>query len=199
MGGRGSGRRAKDPKFKPAPDRQLYERQHREGDKAWKSFVIYRDLGVERSVRRVLEEIEKLALPGKWSFAVLTRWCTRWGWRDRCESWDNELDRQKRLTDLAAVAKMRERHLNISTALISLGATELNKWLKYVQAKSQEQSRSLSPSDILKIIESGISLERQGRGEPGQIIEERKKKDVDPEQVKARIDQLLKARKLKND
>jgi hypothetical protein len=191
MGGKGSGAKLKKRVFVPASGRQLFERQPKEGSKAWKCFVIYRDMGEDRSIARVREVLGESA----GSQALLERWSARWGWRERCEAWENELDRVKRETDLQAVVQMRERHIKISTALIGLGATELNKWLAWVNDPQNTKTRSLTPSDVLKIVEAGITLERQSRGEPGSIVEERKKKEVDPDQVRARIDQLLKSRK----
>lgn len=183
MGGRGSGRRRKEF-FVPDPDYAAYERQSKESDPAWEAFQIYRGLGLDRTLAQVAKTLEK-------SPTLIGKWSGDWGWRQRVEAWDREVDRKTRQAELKAIGEMRKRHVKMAVSLQGLGATELQKWLSFVRKAENTANRSLSPDQLLKLIEAGIKLERLNRGEPNEIVEERK--GMDDEQVEARIEQLLKA------
>lgn len=156
MGGRGSG---PPPRISPiglAQDRAAYDRQPDEGSKAWQAFVCYRDLGPDRSHVKVKASL------GKRNLYMIQRWSMLWSWRLRLAEWDREIDRRKTKTDFLEIEKMRRRHIQLATTLQGLGAVELNKLLAAAQAAS---SSSVTPADLLKILETGVKMERAGRGD----------------------------------
>jgi hypothetical protein len=93
---------------------------------------------------------------------MIQRWSMLWSWRLRLAEWDREIDRRKTKTDFLEIEKMRRRHIQLATTLQGLGAVELNKLLAAAQAAS---SSSVTPADLLKILETGVKMERAGRGD----------------------------------
>ena len=133
-----------------------------EGAEAFEAFAIYRDMGVARSTAQVARELGK-------SKALMDRWSSKYAWVARAHSYDLELDRRKRLGDLAGIEKMRKRQIQVATAMIDLGYVELEKRMKRATKKSKADT--LDAREIVKLIDVGAKLERLNRGEPGEIVQ----------------------------
>ena len=170
-----SGRRTKKV-FHFALDRDEYDRQPGEPETAWKSFVVYRDMGLDRTLDKARLVLGK-EKPGY--NKVLEEWSVDWAWRMRTEAWDREIDRRHRKAMFAEVEKMKARHVNLAVSLQGLGALELNKLIE--SAKKAVRTNTVTGELLLKMIEIGVKLERQGRGEPESIIEERRQLTADEE------------------
>lgn len=148
-----------------------WERQPRESAQAFQAFVLYRDMGVERGIRKVV------AVLGK-SRALLERWSSRWGWVERCRQWDSEIDRLSRIKKLKEIEKMRQTHITAAQAMMAKALVKLQSM----------QPGELSPHDVRKMLMDAAALERIARGEPGSIVEERKKVDAEYEPI---VDEIL--------
>src|SRR5438874_6587799 len=71
-----------------ADDREPWERQPGESAEAFEAFKLYRDGGPKRSRRKVAERLSK-------SQALMSRWQSRYRWRERVDAYDRERDRQE--------------------------------------------------------------------------------------------------------
>ena len=71
---------AKNDELKP------WERQPDESAKAFEAFVIYRDMGLQRGVRKVGDQLHK-------SLTLMSRWSSQHNWPERAAAWDVEQDR----------------------------------------------------------------------------------------------------------
>jgi hypothetical protein len=67
-------------------NRDHWLRQPYENGPAWYAFQTYRDLGPERSFRKLRERLNK-------SEGLFKRWSIRWQWVARVEAWDAEQER----------------------------------------------------------------------------------------------------------
>lgn len=81
-------RKAK-PERAPAVPPEPWERQTDETAKAFQAFAHYRDAGVERSMRKTAQAVNK-------HLTTLTPWAKRHSWQARVAAWDAELDRVAR-------------------------------------------------------------------------------------------------------
>lgn len=151
---------AKENKAKP------WERQEGETPKQFEAFVIYRDMGEERSLSKVSQQLNK-------SKQLLGRWSVANNWVERCVSWDNEQDRILRQQQLKDIRKMRERHAQGAMAMLA-------KALKGLQGLNAEE---LSPQDIVKMFAEATKIERLSRGDTSEVIEERQGEAVDAVQI----------------
>lgn len=122
---------------------KLWERQDGESEKAFEAFVIYRDMGLERTVSAVVKRLEK-------SRNLLDRWKDRWDWETRAAAYDNYLDREAQKAAIREYKKMNQRHIETAKLLQSKALESL---------KSMEQG-SLSPKDILAFLTKAVELER---------------------------------------
>ena len=135
---------------------ELWERQPEESAKAWEAFVIYRDLGLQRSLRKVAEELSK-------SETLMKRWSKQYDWPKRAQAWDAEQDRISRAAQVEEIKKMRRRHAKIAeTAMDKISA-----------ALERLDPEDISNSDIARLMSEASKLERLSRGDVGEVIEER--------------------------
>lgn len=168
MGGKGSGYRAPVP-FEPPPGFKAYERQPGESESAWRAFIVYRDLGQDRSLKKTAEAMGRK--PGYVKF--LEDCSSKYKWHGRVFEWDRVVDDARREQVLSEVLKMRERHVRLAVALLNLSGVELDKWVEFAKEAANKKSRMLSVQDIARLIEVGTRLERMSRGEAECVVEAR--------------------------
>lgn len=141
---------------KPKP----WERQEKETPKQFEAFAIYRDLGGERSLARVSEELGK-------SETLMARWSSMNSWVDRCAAWDDERDRLLRIQQQKDIAAMRKRHASMASSMLK----------KAAKALSELKESDMSPVDIARFVSEASKLERISRGDVGDVVEERHGED----------------------
>ena len=140
-----------------------WERQFNESRKSFEAFVAYRDMGKGRSQVRVARELGKSA-------QLMARWSSRWSWVDRASAWVDEQDRQLRSSQREAVLKMNVRHASLAAALTG-------KVVEKLQSVSQEEIERTSLVSLSRLLEVGVKVERQARGEAGEIFSDRTAED----------------------
>lgn len=64
------------------PDIRPWERQKTETPKAYEAFCLYRDMGPQRTLRAVGEQLAK-------THAIISRWSSAYGWAERVRAWDS--------------------------------------------------------------------------------------------------------------
>lgn len=143
-----------------------WERQDKETPKQFEAFVVYRDMGEERSLQKVANQLAK-------SRQLLTRWSSANNWVERCTEWDREQDRISRQEQIKSIKKMRERHAKLAEAGL----------VKAAQALAKMNPEDFKPADIPKFFEACSKLERISRGDTSEVIEERQGEAVDAVQI----------------
>ena len=128
------------------PDNAPWEQQPGESAKAFEAFAIYRDMGVERYVRKVTQRLNKrLTLIGKWS--------SRYNWPERARAYDRDLDRQAHAQAVREVRSMTNRHIRIAMQLQA----------KALEALEQLSVATLSPKMQLAFLAKATEIERMNR------------------------------------
>lgn len=121
-----------------------WERQPKEGIQAFEAFCKYLELGEERSINRVAQELHK-------SHALIGRWSATWDWQERVR----EYEADQRLNELKAAQKkakkMRERQIQESMILQK----------KAMEALDRLDVSKLSAKDILGYLTEGAKMERE--------------------------------------
>lgn len=145
-----------------------WERQDGETPKQFEAFVVYRDMGEERSLQKVANQLAK-------SRQLLTRWSSANNWVERCTAWDNEQDRILRQEQIKDIKKMRKRHADVASAMITAAA----KGLKEIMNHPKE----MTPNDVSRLVDVASKLERLSRGDTSEVIEERHGEAVDAVQI----------------
>jgi hypothetical protein len=138
----------------------IWDRKQGESNKAYRAFCIYRDMGIDRSLKRVGEEL-------KISGALAGRWSSRYGWVARAQAWDDRLDAEAQKAKIKAQAKAREemteRHAKLAKVLQS----------KVVERLQNLNPRELSPGDVAKWVDVAVKVERLSYGEPTENVDQR--------------------------
>jgi hypothetical protein len=138
-----------------------WERAKGESAKAYAAFCVYRDLGSERSLRKMANEGECGANVGQ-----LERWSSRWKWVNRAAAYDDELDRQTRRVNEKERKQMVIRHTRISMLAQDTITDQLEKLLADVQA---DPKKRLMPTELARLMHEAVAIERLSRGEPTEI------------------------------
>lgn len=139
-----------------------WERQEEESPKSFEAFRAYRDMGAgKRSLRKLPELIGRV--PDYKS--VVERWSIKYNWVERCRAWDDYQDKVGREAALKELEEMKKRHIQQAVGLQTKALMRLQK------LKPEE----LSAGNVLGFISEAIKIERMARGEPDQILEERRR------------------------
>src|SRR5713101_4925929 len=91
-------RRALNPL--PSEEYREWDRLKSESAKAFSAFVDYRDLGLERTLKKVAEKQKK-------SLALMGRWAIDFSWKARARAYDIHADRMVQQELLKERAKAR--------------------------------------------------------------------------------------------
>ena len=138
---------------------EIWERQKNESSKAYAAFCVYRDLGPERSLEKVRQNLDK-PRTRKW----LGDWSVKYNWVERAQAYDDYIERKKREEKENAILEMAERHAKLAMAFQQ----------RVAQRLQQIDPAELSPSDIAKWLDIATKLERLSRGEPNRISRDKK-------------------------
>lgn len=137
-----------------------WERRQDETSKAYEAFCVYRDMGRERSLSKVSEKLHK-------SETLMGRWSRTNDWVKRAALWDDEQERIEReiaqKEQAKAIREMRKRQAEYGYAL----------QLKALNGLKRIPVDELTATDIVRMMVEGGKLERIGRGDVGEVVEER--------------------------
>lgn len=156
-----------------AKEAKPWERQDGETPKQFEAFVAYRDMGEERSLSAVAQQLNK-------SKQLLGRWSASNNWVDRCTAWDNEQDRLLRQEQIKDIKKMRKRHADTGTLMVAVAQKALQKM---IDPKTKELKDDITANEIARLVEVGSKLERLSRGDTSEVIEERQGEAINAVQI----------------
>ena len=123
-----------------------WERQTGESEKAFEAFVVYRDLGQDRTITAVGKRLAK-------SRNLIDRWKEKYNWSERVRLYDNELEKQAMAKAVKERKAMTERHIKI--------AMQMQK--KALEALQALNKKDMSPRDIKEYIKLATEIERLNR------------------------------------
>src|SRR3954471_17112963 len=86
------------------------KRMQNESAKAFQAFCVFRDLGYERTLQKVANELQK-------SYQLVQRWGKRFNWHHRTADWDQYQDEEMQRELFARRARARKRALDIADVL----------------------------------------------------------------------------------
>ena len=146
-----------------AKQANIWEPLEGESSKNYEAFSIYRDMGIQRGIRKVAQELGK-------SETLMARWSKQYNWVERAAAWDAEQDRIVRQQQLEDIKKMRKQHADIAYSML----------IKAARALKRLPDDEIKASDISRMVETASKLERISRGDVGDVIEERQGESAAP-------------------
>lgn len=141
--------------------RRMYDRLPEESSKAYDAFVVYRDLGVSRSIEIAWQRYSKSdkRVPG-----YFKQWSATYNWVERAAAYDDHIEAEARkVIERDAIkrkADMLKRHAQTGKALQSFGLTYLN-----------DKKQPDKAADAISAIKSGVDMERKSEGLPEYLLE----------------------------
>lgn len=121
-----------------------WERQKDESAQAFAAFLVYLNLGAERSHQAVSQQCGK-------SISLIGRWSRSNDWVERCRAWDNYLQREAKKAAVAELREMNRRHITMARALQGAAA----------KALKDRGDAIVTGKNIAAIVKLATDLERQ--------------------------------------
>lgn len=140
-----------------APTILPWEKQVGESNPAWAAFVLYRDLGPERTLLKVSKQIAK-------NQTLVKRWSVRNNWIERCDEYDRYLDRRRREQEEEEWQIANSRHKAIGGHLTSAV-------LRRLAGHKETQVAPLDPNemdwgDVSALARTAVQVDRLVHGQP---------------------------------
>lgn len=147
---------------------QPWERQKGESAQAFAAFLVYLQMGPDRSITKVVQELNK-------SRAIIGRWSSDNSWVERCRAWDNHLQREARKAAVAEIRDMTRRHITMARALQGAAA----------QALKERGSAMVTSKNLAAVVKLATDLELRSLSTEADILsEDLKKAEEDSAAVK---------------
>jgi hypothetical protein len=143
----------------------LWNRQPGEGAKAYAAFCLFRDLGLERSLRAVSQKCAK-------SIPLLKRWSAKYRWVDRAAAWDDHQAEVEQQAWDCKCAKTARQHAQICMAGLGQAIDAL---------------ATFKPTNFSEAVHAAINLmrfERLCRGLPSEIARMRHEGSSDGQPIR---------------
>ena len=128
----------------PNKREQPWDRQKGESARAFEAFLVYLQMGPERSVRAVAQKLSK-------SYTLAGRWSSTYHWVERCRAWDNYLQQEAKKAAAAEVRNMNRRHAKMAAAIQGTA----------MQALQERGADMVNPNNFAAIVKLAAELERQ--------------------------------------
>lgn len=143
-----------------------WEKQEGENTKPYAAFCAYRDMGVNRSLAKIVNIVygESSETKSSAKLRQLTTWSSKHGWVKRAEAYDVYLETTERLENEKAIKDMAKRHAQASLLTMS-------KAVDRIKLIGEKEDNELTPKEALEYLRISAELERKSRGAPDQIIE----------------------------
>lgn len=147
---------------------QPWERQKDESAQAFAAFLVYLNLGAERSHQAVSQQCGK-------SISLIGRWSRSNDWVERCRAWDNYLQREAKKVAVEEIRKMNQQHIQLARALQGAAA----------KALKDRGAAIITDKNLAAVVKLATDLERSSRiAEVDTLSEDLKKSEEDSAAVK---------------
>lgn len=141
--------------------RVKWDRMLGETHKAYAAFVIYRDLGPERTYRKVAEALQK-------SEPLIARWAVRFNWKNRAAEYDDYNDQALQRERLKLRLRFQDKALKIANKLHEKveHAVDVLELTKIVNVNGNEKEEVIaSPNELVRLLELSQEIQKDILGD----------------------------------
>ena len=128
---------------------QIWERQPKETDPAFRAFCAYRDMP-KRSLDTLSRNLSK-------SLPLLKGWSSRWNWQERCREYDNYIEAEAQKEVIKGSSKMIRTH--IATAMKAQAII-----IKRITEMSEAEIKCIPIKTLVPLWKTAVDIERLSRG-----------------------------------
>jgi hypothetical protein len=133
---------------------ESWERLTGESGAAYVAFCAFRDLGLERNIRRAVDSAEKdEAVRGK-RYRVWRNWCSQYRWRDRAADYDRYMEKLKQTEKRKTIEAQEETHRAVTGKMLAVVSKKLDLM----------DPADLTQGTVTEWVETAIRAEREAAG-----------------------------------
>jgi hypothetical protein len=132
---------------------EVWEQLDNENGRAFEAFLVYREMGLSRSLKKVANVIGR-------SRSWTERMASSNEWTLRARAYDREVDRIRLAANAEAQVEMILRHARLGQEVVALAHDALRRI----------DPESLKPGDVVRLLELGVKTERLSRGAPTEHV-----------------------------
>ena len=131
-----------------------WERLTGETGAAFGAFCVYRDLGVDRNIRKAVEVVEKEIAVQTKKYRVWRNWATLFRWKERAGDYDKYLEKLKQGELRKTIEAQGEMHRAVT-----------GKMLEVVKKKLDTMNPDeLTQGNVTEWVQTAIKAEREAAG-----------------------------------
>jgi hypothetical protein len=139
----------------------LWDRQHNESSKSFNRFALYRDMGAERSLRKLANDVDL-------NLSTIAELSKKYHWQERAVAFDAYIDQASQISQLNQTKAMKRRQIGLALKAQELAEKGLTILLRSFE---DEKINNIRPEGLSKILDIGCRLERLNRDQPEQNME----------------------------
>ena len=130
---------------------ESWERLAGESGLAYAAFCAYRNLGLERNIRKAVETAEKDEEKQDKRYRVWRNWSTQFRWRERAADYDRYMENLKQTEKRKTIEAQGEKHRAVT-----------KKMLEVVEKKLEMMNPAdLTPGAVKEWVETAIRADRE--------------------------------------
>jgi hypothetical protein len=144
-----------------------WDRQVCDTTKSYSAFCVYRDMGSQRSLPKAGQKADLNA-------RVLAGWCMRFGWVDRCSSYDEYCEAQRLAAIQVEMKKSNEEDAKLTLQIIRDAKAIVAHDMAVLrrQADDDDNEAVLNQRGMSDMMHKVVTLERLVKGESTETVEE---------------------------
>jgi hypothetical protein len=133
---------------------ESWERLAGEGEKAFTAFCAFRDCGLERSIRKAVETVEKDSAMQNKKYNVWRGWAARNRWRERAADYDRYVEKLKQEEMRKTIEAQGEKQREVTGKMLDVVSKKLDLM----------NPADLTQSSLPEWVQTAIKVEREAAG-----------------------------------
>jgi hypothetical protein len=146
-----------------------WDRQLNESPKSFSRFAIYRDMGAERSLRKLADDVDL-------NLSTVAELSKKYRWQERAAAFDAYIDQASQISQLNQTKAMKRRQISLALKAQELAEKGLAILLRTFD---DERINNIRPEGLSRLLDVACRLERLNRDQPEQTIEVTQTKNYD--------------------
>jgi len=130
-----------------------WEQQVGEGSKSYGAFVLYRDMGYERTYQAVSDKVQK-------DYSLIRRWAKRHNWANRALAYDAFLLKKDLEAKVKKIKDMNAHHDLLGSSAEGIVARKLGLELKKIE-RNPKYNPNMPWKDLIALLREGTELRRK--------------------------------------
>jgi hypothetical protein len=133
---------------------ESWERLPGESGAAYSAFCVFRDAGLERTIRKAVKTAEKDKCQQDKRYRMWRNWCGQFRWRERAADYDRYMERLKQTERRKTIEAQEETHRAVTGKMLAVVSKKLDLM----------NPADLSAGTVTEWVQTAIRAEREAAG-----------------------------------